>query len=120
MKLTHSQMRYVLAIHRLSENAKSVRSADIAKFLGFSRPSVSRMLRVLSELGVLEENNIATISFSEAGRAFAKELRQTSEGLSCRLRETLGLSFEAADDCALLLMTELQEPVGRIGQKDGY
>lgn len=112
MKLTHSQMRYILAIFRLSENGESVRSADLAKALGITRPSVSRMLQVLSELGLLNKDRYGKISFTEAGRAFAEELLEMAADLSCRLREALDLSFETADDCALLLLQELRESVG--------
>jgi len=108
MRLTRSQMRYILAIFRLSENKKSVRSSDLAKFLGITRPSVSRMLQVLSELQLLNKDSYGKISFTEAGRAFAEELREMAADVSCRLREALDLSSETADDCALLLLSELQ------------
>ena len=112
MKLTRAQMRYILAVYRLSENTKSVRPSDIAKYLGFARPSVSRMLGVLTELGLLDRNSTATIFFTEAGRATAEELRKTAEDLGSRLREALDLTAEAAEACALLLLAELRENAG--------
>lgn len=109
MKFTHSQMRYLLAIHRISEHGKGVRSSDIVEFLGFARPSVSRMLRILSEMGLLEKDRFGKISFTQEGRDVLDAIWQKAERISVQLQEALELSGEAADDCALLLLAQLPE-----------
>jgi len=109
MRLTYSQMRYILAIRILSEDGGGVRASDIAGFLGFSRPSVSGMLRALTKIGLLDRDRYGKIYFTGAGRAAAEELMRTAEELGRRLREALDLSSEAADDCALLLLAKLRE-----------
>lgn len=109
MRLTYSQMRYILAIRILSEDGGGVRASDIAGFLGFSRPSVSRMLKLLTEIDLLDRDRYGKIYFTGAGRAAAEDLMRTAEDLGRRLREALDLSSEAADDCALLLLSRLRE-----------
>jgi Mn-dependent DtxR family transcriptional regulator len=102
-------MRYILAIRILSEDGGGVRASDIARFLGFSRPSVSGMLRALTKIGLLDRDGYGKVYFTGAGRAAAEELMRTAEDLGRRLREALDLSSEAADDCALLLLAKLRE-----------
>jgi Mn-dependent DtxR family transcriptional regulator len=109
MKLTHSQMRYLLAIHRISENGKGVRSSDIVEFLGFARPSVSRMLRILSEMSLVEKDRFGKISFTQDGRDVLNAVWKKAEVLSFQLQDVLELTEEAAEDCALLLLAQLPE-----------
>ncbi len=109
MRLTYSQMRYMLAIGALSENGGGVRASDVAGYLGFSRPSVSRMLKSLTEIKLLDRDRYGKIYLTNAGRTVAEELARMSQDLGRLLREALDLSSEAADDCALMLLARLRE-----------
>ena len=61
---------------------------------------------------MINKDRYGKVFFTEAGKTAAEELSQTAEDLSRRLREALDLSSETADDCALLLLSELRERVG--------
>ncbi len=50
-RLTLAQARYLNAIQSIAQAGGAVRSADVARSLGVSRPSVARMLRVLTQEG---------------------------------------------------------------------
>lgn len=52
MKLTAAQIRYLLAIYRLSKNG-DVRSSDVAEHLDVSRPSTHRMIDQLQKMNLV-------------------------------------------------------------------
>lgn len=62
MQLTASQVRYLLAIAELSKKSVSVSSSDIADKLQVTRPSVNKMVEVLSGKKLLEKND--TVRFA--------------------------------------------------------
>lgn len=109
MHLTHAQMRYLLAITELSERGMGVRSSDIVQLFGVSRPSVSRMLRILSDLGILDKDRFGKISLTQAGTNAVEKLCKLRESIAAQLIKCLGLSSKVAEDCALLLIAELPD-----------
>lgn len=86
-----------------------MRACDVAGYLGFSRPSVSRMLKLLTEVELLDRDRYGKIYLTNAGRTVAEELARTSQDLVRLLWEALDLPLEAADDCALMLLAKLRE-----------
>ncbi len=110
MKLTRSQTRYLVEIHKLS-GREGVRSVGIAEALGVSRPSVSRMLNNLTQLGLLEKNPEGIVLLTDVGRELAENRSRELKRLSVKLCETLTVSMALAEECALLLISELPQGV---------
>ena len=54
MHLQESGEMYLETIHILSQRGKGVRAVDVAEYMGFSKPSVSRAVGLLRTGGYLE------------------------------------------------------------------
>ena len=54
MKTTESNEMYLEVILQLERQNEEVRSVDIANELGYTKPSVSRAMRVLKDSGYIE------------------------------------------------------------------
>lgn len=57
MNLQESGEMYLETILLLSKQNKTVRLTDISKYMGFSKPSVSRAMGLLKESGYIEIND---------------------------------------------------------------
>ena len=62
MKLCAGQYKYLLTVYELSKTLKTVRSVDIANSLSVTRPSVSKMLKCMARLELIEPVNFNTIN----------------------------------------------------------
>lgn len=73
MEIHESAENYLEAILALSEKG-SVRSIDVAQYLGFSKPSVSRAMSLLRDNGyvVMDENSFLVLT--PAGREIAETI----------------------------------------------
>lgn len=74
MKLCKGQYKYLLTIYELSRTLKIVRSVDIANSLSVSRASVSRMLKCMSRLELIEADYATSVRLTELGTENAKML----------------------------------------------
>lgn len=74
MRVTESEENYLEAILMIKEKKKKVRAVDIARILGFSKPSVSYALKKLleKELIVISESN--EIDLTPEGFTIADEI----------------------------------------------
>ncbi len=106
MKLTRSQTRYLVAIYKLSGD-EGIRSMGIAEALSVSRPSVSRMLNNLTQMGLLDKRLYGTVFLTESGKALAEERLQELNRLGSQLEAILKIPSDLAEECALLLISEL-------------
>jgi Mn-dependent DtxR family transcriptional regulator len=84
-----------------------VRSSDIVELFGVTRASVSRMIRRLSELGLLEKDRFGKISLTNIGKCTSEMIYKKAEELSVQLKKAIVCSSKVAEDCALLLLAEL-------------
>ena len=96
MELTQTHLRYLLAIYDLAQTTPGVSAGDVSKVLAVSKPSVTRMMGLLMERGLLVL----------AARDY--------QGRMERLRELipkmgLSLSEEELADTAYLLAAALPE-----------
>ncbi len=74
MKLQQSAENYLETIYMLTKKRGSCRSVDIAKELGFSKPSVSVAMKNLRENGYIEVMGDGRIVLLEQGRKIASDL----------------------------------------------
>lgn len=66
-KLSSTQKKYLLAIYKLGINGNSVKSKDIAEFLGVQKSSVSKMLDFLVEDAWIEKEYYGKVNLTPDG-----------------------------------------------------
>jgi len=111
MKLTCSQTRYLIAVYKLSDDEEGVRPIAIAEALGVTSPSVSRMLNNLTKMGLLTKKLYGNVFMTERGRALAEERCRKLEQLGCQLETFFEIPSNLAEECALLLISELPQSI---------
>ncbi len=74
MDLHESGEMYLETILRLKDKNEYVRSIDIANEMNFSKPSVSRAIKLLKESGYITVDNRGYIDFTDKGKAHAENI----------------------------------------------
>ena len=93
--LTRSVEDYLKAIYRLSPEGRPASTSEIAHLLELSAPSVSGMVKRLSELGLLEHAPYKGVQLTEAGRRAALRMVRRHRLIEAYLVEFLGYSWDA-------------------------
>ena len=92
--LTRSVEDYLKAIYRLSPEGRPAATSDIARLLELSAPSVSGMVKRLSELGFLEHIPYKGVQLTEAGRRAALRMVRRHRLIEAYLVQFLGYSWD--------------------------
>ena len=92
--LTRSVEDYLKAIYRLSPEGRPASTSHIANLLELSPPSVSGMVKRLSELGLLEHIPYKGVQLTEAGRLAALRMVRRHRLIEAYLVEFLGYSWD--------------------------
>lgn len=102
MSLHESAEMYLESIYQLSQKSSSVRSIDVAEYMGYSKPSVSRAVGLLKQGGYLSVDKDGFLLLTESGRAAAEKIFERHKVL-CRLLTSLGVdeSVAAEDACRI-------------------
>ena len=102
MKMQESPEDYLETIYMLSLEKDEVRSIDVARHLGFSKPSVSVAMKRLRENGYvnMDDNNYLTLT--DAGKEIAVKVFERHNVLAGYLR-SVGVSADTAarDACRI-------------------
>ena len=102
MEIGQSQEDYLETIYMLSLHSSEVRSIDVARHLGYSKPSVSVAMKRLRENGYvnMDDNNLLTLT--ESGLAIARSIYERHQVISGYLM-SIGVSEENAlkDACRI-------------------
>ena len=98
MAIFESGEDYIETIYRLKKRNKTVYSIDVAKEMGFSRPSVSRAVKILTDEGLITMDNVSKeLNLTEAGRRKAVEVYDRHKTLTSFLQVTANVSDKIAD-----------------------
>ena len=102
MSIHESGENYLEAILTIRKRTGGCRSIDVARELGFSKPSVSIMMRELRENGFIEIDFANDISLTEKGMQIAVSIVERHEILS-KVLMMLGVPEETAynDACKI-------------------
>lgn len=102
MTLQESGEMYLETILVLSQKRPVVRSLDVAEYMNFSKPSVSRAVKLLRENGYILMDKDGYLTLTESGMAIASKIYERHTLLSTLLMK-LGVSEEAAtaDACKI-------------------
>ena len=102
LKMQESPEDYLETIYMLSLHSSEVRSIDVARHLGYSKPSVSVAMKRLRENGYvnMDDNNLLTLT--ESGLAIARSIYERHQVISGYLM-SIGVSEETAlkDACRI-------------------
>ena len=102
MAMQESGEMYLETILVLSKEHSYVRAVDVGEYMGFSKPSVSRAMRLLREAGYVQTDENGFLQLTESGKARAKKIYERHTVLSEYLKK-IGVSDEVAVDDACKL-----------------
>ncbi len=102
MQILESAENYLETILILRERLGEVRSVDIAKEMGFSKPSVSIAMKHFRENGYVTVDGAGHIWLTEAGEEIAERIYERHRVLS-RMLIAIGVSEDVAraDACRI-------------------
>ena len=82
MSLHESAEMYLETIYLLCEKSSSVRSIDVAEYMGYSKPSVSRAVGLLKKGGYLTMAEDGVLTLTDDGKQAAKKIFERHTVLS--------------------------------------
>ena len=95
MQLQESAEMYLETIYILSKEKNIVRSIDIAEYMNYSKPSVSRAVGLLKSGGYLTMADDGSLTLTELGKDMANKIFERHTILS-KLLVHIGVSEEIA------------------------
>ncbi len=108
MPIHESGENYLEQLLLLSRERERVRAVDLCAALGFSRPTVSVMLRELRRGGFVVVADNGALSLTEAGEEIAQKIYER-HCLVTELLVTLGVSRETAREDACKIEHDISE-----------
>ncbi|MCR5706733.1 MAG: ArsR family transcriptional regulator [Ruminococcus sp.] len=109
MKHCAGQIKYLVAIKELSELDDYVKCVGIARHLGVSRASVSKMLRCLANSGLVYEDFCNSVVLTPEGEATVSTIFASFDEVYTFFHKFLKLPHEQAHDQALLFITDFPQ-----------
>lgn len=73
MDITQTNLRYLLTVYELTGSHTGVAAVEISRRMGVSKPSVTRMLGVLAQRGLLVKEPYGKVRLTERGALLAQE-----------------------------------------------
>ena len=96
--LTRSVEDYLKAIYQLSPQGRPASTSDIAHLLSLSPPSVTGMVKRLSEHGLLEHVPYRGVQLTDEGRRAALRMVRRNRLIEAYLVEFLGYSWDTVHE----------------------
>lgn len=100
MDFSESVEMYLEAILELEAKNNVVRSVDVARFLGVSKPSVNRAMTNLKNEGYIQQEPYGDIMFTDKGRSKAARIHELHHIITDFLISSLGISADLAESDA--------------------
>ena len=99
MSLKESGEMYLESIYVLCTSRSNVRSIDVAEYMHYSKPSVSRAVGLLKQQKYIEVDSDGYISLTEEGKNAAKKIFERHTVLT-RVLQAIGVDSETASEDA--------------------
>ena len=90
---------YLETIYVLSKKNAAVRSIDVADYMGYSKPSVSRAVSLLKKNGYVVMNEDSSLTLTEVGKQTAEKIYERHNVLT-EFLTGLGVDEQTADEDA--------------------
>ena len=97
--LQESGQMYLEAIYVLSQRSPNVRSIDVAEYLNYSKPSVSRAVGLLKKEGLILMDEAGHLKLTEDGLTMGKQIYERHTVLT-KLFIQLGVDEQTAAEDA--------------------
>ena len=108
MHLQESGEMYLETILVLSKKQPYVRSLDVAEYMGFSKPSVSRAVGLLRNGGYLDTDEDGHLILTDLGKEIAEKIYERHQVLTDVLVK-IGVSKKIASDDACKIEHDLSD-----------
>lgn len=109
-ELREAHLRYLLAVYELGRSKPDVGTLDIAKTLNCSKASVTKMMGVLMDMGLLVREKYGKIYLTDTGFLLAKDLLVCVKVVRERLPALgLDLTEEETEDYVRMMAMNLPE-----------
>lgn len=111
MNLCTGQCRYLLCIYRLEHDrtVSRIRCVDIARDLNVTRPSVSKMIKCMVRMELVEPDYCDAVVLTPKGREIAEQLNTDYDLTYAFFRKILRLSSQESKEHAFLFLTTFPE-----------
>ncbi len=113
MELCAGQYRYLLSIYRLQQEKKLIRCVDIANDLSVTRPSVSKMMKCMVRMELIEPDYCDAVRLTEKGIAIAEKYNSNYDMVYAFFRRMMRLSPEEAKEHAFLFLSTFPQSTVR-------
>ncbi len=97
MALHESGEDYLETIYLLSKKSPYVRSIDVANELGYSKPSISRAMKILREEGMITVSDDGALKLTKAGAKRAAAVYERHTLITQFFAEFLGVNPVTAE-----------------------
>lgn len=108
-KLHKSGEDYLEAVLFIEQQKGVVKSVDIAKYLGVSKPSVNKALTILQSMGYVDKPIYGDVTITNSGRQRAMLVARKHRALTKLLVDVLGVSQEVAEKDACKIEHDISE-----------
>lgn len=99
-ELTETQECYVEAIYRIESEKRVARVKDIAATLSVSSPAVTKTLKGLAELVLVDYEPYGVVTLTATGNRIGRDLLLRHRAVEDFLRSVLGVAPELAEEVA--------------------
>ena len=108
MHLQESGEMYLETIYILSQNGDAVRSLDVAEYMGFSKPSVSRAVGLLKKADYIIVDRYGHITLTDSGKEIAEKIYERHKTLT-ELLVKLGVDEKTAAEDACKMEHDISD-----------
>ncbi len=109
MEICTGQYRYLLSIYRLTAEKRRIRCVDIADDLGVTRPSVSKMMKCMVRMELVEPDYCESVRLTKQGRELAHKFNSDYDMVYAFFRRMLRLTPDDAKEHAFQFMTSFPQ-----------
>ena len=109
MELCAGQYRYLLCIYRMEKEKNRIRCVDIANDLGVTRPSVSKMMKCMVRMELIEADYCEAVRLTSTGRAIAEHFNLDYDITYAFFRRILKLNPAESKESAFLFLSAFPE-----------
>jgi len=108
MRLQESGEMYLETIYVLSQTKSYVRSIDVGEYLGYSKPSVSRAMRILKQGGYVESDENGFLVLTQSGKEIAEKTYERHNVLT-EFFVSIGVDAETAAEDACKIEHDISD-----------
>lgn len=105
MELCSGQYRYLLSIYRLQQEHRRIRCVDIASDLGVTRPSVSKMMKCMVRMELVEPDYCESVRLTPTGLELAQKYNSDYDMVYAFFRRMLRLTPTEAKEQAFQFLS---------------